>query len=99
GVGREGVPQPGGRHYYGVNDTRSGSGTRLDAIVNLNRARTKGAIVVGYNARCGDPDNPFFGGVDFSPIFSVKDGEFTQTETYEFGEPDGAGFAGRISTR
>ena len=99
-AGRERVAKPDGRHYYGVNGTRSSTGTRLSAVVNLNRRRTKGAIVVGYNARCEqDPNNPFFGGADYSPPFRVKDGKFTQTETYDSGDPAGAGFATRISTR
>ena len=100
-VGRKRVERPEGRRYFGVNDTRSStSNTRLSAIVNLNRARKKGAIVVEFNARCTeDPENPFFGGADYSPIFRIEDGKFTKRETYTFGEPSGAGFAGRISTR
>ena len=98
---RERVTQPDGRRYFGVNDTRSDpSNTRLNAVVNLNRARTKGAIVIGYNSRCQeDPNNPIFGGVDYSPIFRIEDGKFSMDETYSFGEPAGSGFAGRITTR
>lgn len=94
------VTQPDARRYIGVNGTRAlGAKTRLPAIINLNRARTRGAIVIGYNARCErDPNNPVFGGPDYSPIFRVKDGEFTKSETYTFGDPSGAGFAGRITT-
>src|SRR5688572_11152307 len=98
-VSRQRVERPDGRHYYGVNGTRS-AGTRLNAVVNLNRRRTKGAIVVGFNARCEqDPNNPIYGSADYSPIFRVKDGKFTQTETYDLGDPAGPGFAARITTR
>lgn len=99
-VSGDSVTQPEGRRYIGVNNTRAiRSKTRLPAIVNLNRARTKGAIVIGYNAPCEkDPNNPF-GAPDYSPIFRVQDGEFKRSETYTFGDPSGAGFAGRITTR
>jgi hypothetical protein len=98
-VSRKRVTRPDGRRYFGVNDTRS-SGTRLNAVVNLNRARKKGAIVIGYNARCTeDPENPIFGGADYSPVFRIRDGKFSSAETYSFGDPDGAGFAGRINAR
>jgi hypothetical protein len=99
-VAGERVEKPDARRYFGVNGTRAGSGTRLNTVVNLNRARTKGAIVIGYNARCQeDPNNPFFGAADYSPIFTIEDGKFSMRETYTFGEPSGAGFAGRITTR
>jgi hypothetical protein len=94
------VAKPDARRYYGVNGTRASSGTRLNTVVNLNRARKKGAVVIGYNARCTeDPNNPFFGGADYSPVFSIEDGKFSVNETYSFGDPSGAGFAGRITTR
>jgi hypothetical protein len=97
-VSRERVERPDARRFYGWNGTRS-DGTRLNAIVNLNRARKKGAIVIGYNARCTeDPNNPLFGGADYSPVFKIKNGEFTQSETYDLGDPSGAGFAARITT-
>jgi len=96
----ERVQKPEARRYFGVNGTRASSRTRLNTVVNVNRARTKGAIVIGYNARCQeDPENPFFGAADYSPIFRIEDGKFSMKETYSFGEPSGAGFAGRITTR
>jgi hypothetical protein len=99
-VSGERLTKPDARRYFGVNGTRASSRTRLNTVVNLNRARKKGAIVIGYNARCTeDPENPFFGGADYSPIFRIEDGKFSMEETYSFGDPSGAGFAGRLTTR
>lgn len=99
-VSRKRLKKPDGRRYFGVNGTRSASDkTRFPVIVHLTRSRKRGAIVVSYNARCGDPKEPVFEGADYSPIFKVRKGKFTSSETYDSGNPAGPGFAARITTR
>lgn len=99
-AGGKRLAKPDGRSYFGVNGTRAVTDkTRFPVIVNLNRARKRGGIVLAYHARCTKGPEPFFEGADYSPVFSVKSGKFTVGQTFNSGNPAGPGFAARITTR